>query len=75
MFFNFVMNVCDFVIDTLYNNGINTYFVVTGGSIVPFIDAVSRNNKVTYFVFSTNSPLRWRLKDTSRVLGKLLRCV
>jgi acetolactate synthase-1/2/3 large subunit len=51
MFFNFVMNVCDFVIDTLYNNGINTYFVVTGGSIVPFIDAVSRNNKVTYFCF------------------------
>ena len=51
MFFNLVMNVCDFIIDTLYNNGIDTYFVVTGGSIVPFIDAVSRNHGVKYFCF------------------------
>jgi acetolactate synthase-1/2/3 large subunit len=51
MFFNLVMNVCDFIIDTLYNNGIDTYFVVTGGSIVPFIDAVYRNHDVRYFCF------------------------
>ena len=51
MFFNSVMNVCDYIIDTLYNNGVDTYFMVTGGSIVPFIDAVSRNHRVKYFCF------------------------
>jgi acetolactate synthase-1/2/3 large subunit len=39
------MNLCDYIIDTLYLNGIDTYFIVTGGSIVPFIDAISKKRK------------------------------
>jgi acetolactate synthase-1/2/3 large subunit len=45
------MNTCDYIINTLYNNGIDTYFVITGGAIVPFINAIARNTKVKYYCF------------------------
>ena len=43
------MNVCDYIINALYNNGIDTYFVITGGAIVPFINAIANNPKVLLF--------------------------
>ena len=45
------MNTCDYIINTLYNNGIDTIFVITGGAIVPFINAIADNNKVKYYCF------------------------
>ena len=45
------MNTCDYIIETLYLNGIDTYFVITGGAIVPFINAIAQNPKVKYYCF------------------------
>lgn len=42
------MNVCDYIVNTLLLNDIDTYFIVTGGSIVPFINAISKNPKTKY---------------------------
>ena len=39
------MNTCDYIIETLYLNGIDTYFVITGGAIVPFINAIAKTLK------------------------------
>ena len=45
------MNICDYIIETLYLNGIDTYFVITGGAIVPFINSLAKNPKVKYYCF------------------------
>lgn len=43
--------IVDRIVDALANIGIRTYFVVTGGAIVPFVDAVGRSSKARYFCF------------------------
>jgi acetolactate synthase-1/2/3 large subunit len=65
------MNTCDYVIDTLYLNGIDTYFVVTGGSIVPFINAVSLNPKVKYYCFQHEQSAAMAAEGYYRSCGKV----
>ena len=46
------MNTCDYIIETLYLNGIDTYFVITGGAIRSFYKCdCSMNPKVKYYCF------------------------
>ena len=45
------MNVCDYIINELYENGITTYFVVTGGAIVPFINSIEKHQGAQYYCF------------------------
>mgnify|MGYP006144926733 CR=1 FL=1 len=65
------MNTCDYIIDTLYLNGIDTYFVVTGGSIVPFINAVSLNPKVKYYCFQHEQSAAMAAEGYYRSCGKV----
>ena len=65
------MNTCDYIIDTLYLNGIDTYFLVTGGSIVPFINAVSLNPKVKYYCFQHEQSAAMAAEGYYRSCGKV----
>lgn len=65
------MNTCDFVIETLYKNNIDTYFVLSGGSIVPFIDAIAKNSKVKYFCFQHEQSAAMAAEGYFRSCGKI----
>jgi acetolactate synthase-1/2/3 large subunit len=43
--------VTDKIVDQLLKYNINTYFIVTGGAIAPFVDSVGRNPNVKYYCF------------------------
>ena len=64
------MNTCDYIIETLYLNGIDTYFVITGGAIVPFINAISRNSKVNYYCFQHEQSAAMAAEGYYRSSGK-----
>lgn len=65
------MNTCEYIIETLYLNGIDTYFVVTGGSIVPFINTVSLNPKVKYYCFQHEQSAAMAAEGYYRSCGKV----
>src|SRR6056300_1167615 len=64
------MNICDYIIETLYLNGIDTYFVITGGAIVPFINAISKNPKVNYYCFQHEQSAAMAAEGYYRSSGK-----
>ena len=64
------MNTCDYIIETLYLNGIDTYFVITGGAIVPFINAIARNSKVKYYCFQHEQSAAMAAEGYYRASGK-----
>ena len=64
------MNTCDYIIETLYINGIDTYFVITGGAIVPFINAIARNSKVKYYCFQHEQSAAMAAEGYYRASGK-----
>ena len=39
------MKGCDVILELLLSRGVNTFFVITGGAIVPLIDAIGRKEK------------------------------
>lgn len=43
--------ISDKIVSELLKHKIDTYFIVTGGAIVPFVDAVGRNPNVKYYCF------------------------
>ena len=65
------MNICDYIIETLYLNGIDTYFVITGGAIVPFINAIARNSKVKYYCFQHEQSAAMAAEGYYRSCGKI----
>jgi len=65
------MNLCDYVIETLYLNGIDTYFVITGGAIVPFINSISKNPKVKYYCFQHEQSAAMAAEGYYRSCGKI----
>ena len=69
------MNTCDYIINTLYNNGIDTYFVITGGAIVPFINAIADNNKVKYYCFQHEQSAAMAAEGYYRSSGKVAAVV
>jgi acetolactate synthase I/II/III large subunit len=68
--YNIRMNTCDYIIETLYLNGIDTYFVITGGAIVPFINAISRNPKIRYYCFQHEQSAAMAAEGYYRASGK-----
>ena len=65
------MNVCDYIINALYNNGIDTYFVITGGAIVPFINAIANNPKVKYYCFQHEQSAAMAAEGYYKSSGKI----
>lgn len=64
------MNTCDYIIETLYLNGIDTYFVITGGAIVPFINAIAQNPKINYYCFQHEQSAAMAAEGYYRASGK-----
>ena len=69
------MNTCDYIINTLHQNGIDTYFVITGGAIVPFINAIARNTKVKYYCFQHEQSAAMAAEGYYRSSGKVAAVV
>jgi len=65
------MNLCDYVVETLYLNGIDTYFVITGGAIVPFINSISKNPNVKYYCFQHEQSAAMAAEGYYRSCGKI----
>ena len=67
-----VMKGCDVIVDLLISLGVDTYFVLTGGAIVPFIDAVGRrNNETTLVAFQHEQAAAMAAEGYWRESGRL----
>jgi acetolactate synthase-1/2/3 large subunit len=51
--------VLEYLIDCLVYNDINTFFLVTGGAIVPTIDYIGQHPKVKYYCFQHEQSAAW----------------
>ena len=65
------MRVVDNLVNELYNHGIDTYFIVTGGVISPFVDAVGSNKNVKYFCFQHEQSASMAAEGYYRACGKI----
>jgi len=65
------MSVVDVIVDELANMGINTYFLVTGGAIVPFVDAVGRSSKTEHYCFQHEQAAAMAAEGYYRASGKV----
>lgn len=61
----------DKIVDELANNGITVYFLVTGGAIVPFVDAVGRSNRTEYYCFQHEQGAAMAAEGYYRASGKI----
>lgn len=61
----------EYLIDYLVHNGIDTFFLVTGGAIVPTIDYIGRKEEVKYFCFQNEQPASMAAEAYYRTSGKI----
>ena len=64
------MKVTDYIIDLLIKSGIDTFFAVTGGAIVPLIDAVSKRDVQLVF-FQHEQSAAMACEGVFRETGKI----
>jgi len=65
------MNASDYIVETLYHHGIDTYFIITGGAIVPFINSISKNPNVKYYCFQHEQSAAMAAEGYYRSCGKI----
>ena len=65
------MYISEYIIETLYKNGIDTYFLLTGGAIAPFVDALSKNSKIKYYCFQHEQSAAMAVEGYYRTSGKI----
>ena len=65
------MKVYDYVINFLLTNGIDTFFVVNGGAIVPLVNAVANNIKAKYYCFQTEQSAAMAAEGYYRSSGRI----
>jgi acetolactate synthase I/II/III large subunit len=63
--------VLEYLIDTLVHNGIDNYFLVTGGAIVPTIDYIGTKPEAKYFCFQHEQSAAMAAEAYYRTTGKL----
>ena len=63
--------IVDHIINELANNHITTYFLVTGGAIAPFVDAVGRSNRAKYYCFQHEQAAAMAAEGYYRASGKI----
>lgn len=63
--------IVDKIVDELAAIGITTYFIVTGGAIVPFVDAVGRSSKTKYYCFQHEQAASMAAEGYYRASGKV----
>jgi len=59
------------VIEELANEGIDTYFLVTGGAIAPFVDAVGTSSRAKYYCFQHEQAAAMAAEGYYRASGKV----
>jgi acetolactate synthase-1/2/3 large subunit len=64
-------SVVDTIVDQLAEIGITTYFIVTGGAIVPFVDAVGRSSKAKHYCFQHEQAASMAAEGYYRASGKI----
>ena len=62
---------CENTIDLLIENGIDTFFLVTGGAIVPTIDYIGRNKLAKYYCFQHEQAAAMAAEGYYRTTGKV----
>ncbi len=65
------MNVSDAIVTALWTHGIDTYFVVTGGSIVPFIHSISKHPGTRYICCQHEQAASMAVEGYYRSSGKI----
>ena len=59
------------VVDDLADHHIDTYFLVTGGAIAPFVDAVGLSKRVKYYCFQHEQAAAMAAEGYYRACGKI----
>ena len=59
------------VVEELANQGIDTYFLVTGGAIAPFVDAVGTSSRAKYYCFQHEQAAAMAAEGYYRASGKV----
>jgi acetolactate synthase I/II/III large subunit len=59
------------LIDQLAEHNIDTYFLVTGGAIAPFVDAVGQSSRVKYYCFQHEQAAAMAAEGYYRASGKI----
>jgi acetolactate synthase-1/2/3 large subunit len=65
------MTTVEALVNQFKNYGMTDYFVVNGGAIAPFIDAVSRNSSVKYYCFNHEQAAAMAAEGYYRASGKV----
>ena len=65
------MYISEYIIETLYKNGIDTYFLLTGGAIAPFVNALSKNKNIKYYCFQHEQAASMAVEGYYRTSGKI----
>lgn len=65
------VKVLEYLIDNLVDNGIDTFFLVTGGAIVPTIDYIGRKPGIEYYCFQHEQSAAMAAEGYYRTSGKI----
>jgi len=65
------MSLISALIDQLADNGIDTYFLVTGGAIAPYVDAIGQTARVKYYCFQHEQGAAMAAEGYYRASGKI----
>ena len=63
--------VLEHLVDKLVDNGFDTFFLVTGGAIVPTVDYVGRKEGATYYCFQHEQSAAMAAESFYRTSGKM----
>lgn len=63
--------IVDKIVEELATLGMDTYFVVTGGAIVPFVDAVGRSSRTNHYCFQHEQSAAMAAEGYYRASGKV----
>lgn len=61
----------DWLVQQLVNNGLNVYFLVTGGAIVPFINSIAKHPDTEYYCFQHEQSAAMAAEGYFRASGKI----
>jgi acetolactate synthase-1/2/3 large subunit len=61
----------EYIIDCLIHNGIDTFFLVTGGAIVPTVDYIGTKENAKYFCFQHEQSAAMAAESYYRTTGKI----
>jgi len=65
------LTIVEKLVDSLADLDIDTYFLVTGGAIAPFVDAVGRSTRAKYYCFHHEQAASMAAEGYYRACGKI----